>query len=104
MPERPLTPPGYVLLTDAEYRRLLIAAETDDSLKICEVCGAWMDVEDPAYTGIIADFQGCWAQGSKLRRDQHLCRRERAPDRTPVVDDIGKDWIDYPTFPKQAAS
>lgn len=92
---RPPTPPGYMLLTVAEYRRLLIAAEGDGSLMWCETCGAWMDIEDPAAGSIVSDYRGCWKMATGREKDAHLCRSARAPDRPTSVDDFGKDWLDY---------
>lgn len=91
---RPITPPGYMLLTNAEYRRLLIAAEADGSLIWCERCGAWLDMNDPAAASIVEDVRGCWKSVSDRRADQHLCRSHRAPDRPPTADDFGNDWLD----------
>lgn len=88
MSDRPLTPPGYMLLTNAEYRRLLAAAECDDMLIWCEVCGAWLDRNDPAAAST-EDFTGCWKAATVDNpRYANECRSWRAPDRKPTVDDL----------------
>ena len=76
--ERPATPPGYILLTDAEYERLLIAAETDDTIIRCEVCKAWICIDDPAAANL-DQFTGCWKAATHHPAHDHLCRSWRAP-------------------------
>ena len=79
---RPPTPAGYMLLTIAEYDRLCEAAKCDDTLLWCEVCGAWIEIDDPAACS--ADgFTGCWKAATRKSRDEHLCRSWRAPERAP---------------------
>lgn len=63
----------------ADYERLLTLVELDDMLITCEVCGAWIDREDPACAST-DDFQGCWKVASARPRDAHLCRSYRAVD------------------------
>jgi hypothetical protein len=79
--ERPLTPPGHMLLTNDEYARLLEAAWSDDMLIQCEICGAWIDRDDPAAANI-ADFTGCWKAATADPKNDHLCRSHRAPEPT----------------------
>jgi hypothetical protein len=61
----------------ADYRRLLQAAESDDSLIWCEVCGAWLERDDPACC-TADDFSGCWKAATHRPQDDHLCRSHRA--------------------------
>ena len=77
---RPLKPPGFVLLTHAEYERLLLAADTDEMIVRCEVCHAWLDRDDPACASA-EDFTGCWKAATGRQQDSHLCRSHRAPER-----------------------
>ena len=80
MTDRPLTPPGYVLLTHEEYARLLLAASGDDMIVTCEVCGAWMDQDDPACA-VTEDFTGCWKMATDDPRYANECRSWRAPEK-----------------------
>ena len=88
MGDRPPAPDGYVLLSHAEYRRLLIAAEGDDSIIWCERCGAWLDHNDPAAATIVSEYRGCWKAISDRRADVDLCRSWRAPDQEPSLADL----------------
>jgi len=63
-----------VKLTPAEYKRLLLAAELDDQIVICEGCGAWIDVEEPAYCPA-EDVTGCM----KLLTGSGECVSHRSP-------------------------
>jgi hypothetical protein len=60
----------------SDYERLLQLVELDDMLVICQVCGAWLDREDPACA-TAGDFSGCWKVASS-RGDDKLCRSYRA--------------------------
>lgn len=60
----------------ADYERLLQLVEFDDMLVICEVCGAWLDRDDPACASV-EDFNGCWKVASR-QGDGSLCRSYRA--------------------------
>ena len=75
-----------IVVPVADYDRLLLAAEADDTLRYCESCGAWMDIQDP-YLCSTDDFTGCWkaAAGQKYERE---CRSYRAPDNLST--DLGK--------------
>lgn len=64
-------------ISEADYRRLLEAAEADDMIVWCEVCGAWLDRDDPAYCNA-DDFTGCWKAATRDSRYNHLCRSYRA--------------------------
>ena len=61
----------------ADYERLLQCAESDDMIVTCEVCGAWMDLDDPACAST-DEFTGCWKIASDRPKDQALCRSYRA--------------------------
>lgn len=63
-----------VKLTEAEYARLLAAAECDDMIAWCEGCGAWMDKDEEAYCPT-EDLTGCWRYVS----DRGPCVKHRAP-------------------------
>jgi hypothetical protein len=63
----------------ADYKRLLEAAEGDDMIVWCEVCGAWLDRDDPACAPV-EDFTGCWKVASKRPKDEALCRSYRAAE------------------------
>lgn len=75
---RPLTPYGYVLLTEEEHTRLVESASLDDMLVICEVCGAWLHRDDPACAAV-DDFHGCWKMATDDPRYANECRSHRAP-------------------------
>lgn len=64
-------------IPEEEYARLLRAAECDDALIWCEVCGAWMDRDDPAAIET-EDFRGCLKAGTRDSQYDHLCRSHRA--------------------------
>lgn len=68
---------GTVTLPIEDYKRLLEAAECDDMISECEVCGAWLDTNDPAFLRS-DDFTGCVYYCTGLERDKALCRRYRA--------------------------
>lgn len=72
-----MTTPEIVMLTRAEYERLLEAAEHDEMIVICEVCGAWMDINEPACA-TTDDFTGCWKVATRREQDSHLCVSHRA--------------------------
>lgn len=100
---RPLTPPGYRLLTEAEYERLIKAAESDDMLAWCEVCGAWLDRNDPACA-TTEDFEGCWKAATRDPQHDHLCRSHRAPNRSARERSKvpAEDWRDEHLRPEAA--
>ena len=56
---------------------MLDAAGLDDLIVWCEVCGAWLDVTDPA-TASLEDFTGCWKAATRDAKYDHLCRSYRA--------------------------
>lgn len=66
-----------VTLTDAEYERLLLASEADDTIVRCEVCGAWIGREEEACA-VTEDFIGCWKAATRDPRHDHLCVSYRA--------------------------
>ena len=68
---------GKVTITEADYRRLLEAAECDDAIRWCFSCGAWLDHDDPAFTRG-GDEEGCVYAMTWDESDKHLCRRDRA--------------------------
>lgn len=68
---------GAVTLTEAEYKRLLEAAECDDMIGWCESCNAWIDKNDEAWIQT-DDYRGCVYAGSLDERYRQLCRRSRA--------------------------
>lgn len=61
----------------ADYKRLLRAAECDDMIIFCEVCGAWLDRDDPA-TATVQDFSGCWKAATRDSKYDEQCRHYRA--------------------------
>jgi hypothetical protein len=61
----------------ADYKRLLELTDYDDMIVTCDVCGAWLDRDDPACA-TIDDFTGCWKVASDRPKDQALCRSYRA--------------------------
>jgi hypothetical protein len=67
----------------ADYDRLLQLVELDDMLITCEVCGAWIDRDDPACA-TVEDFEGCWKVAGN-RGDEKLCRSYRATVREKVA-------------------
>ena len=58
----------------SDYKRLLLAAEADDTVVWCAECGAWLDHERAS----VGDFTGCW--WAATRRDEYLseCVRYRS--------------------------
>jgi hypothetical protein len=70
---------GAIEVPIADYKRLLEATESDDMIVRCEVCGAWLDRDDPA-TATLDDFTGCWKAASHRAKDSDLCRSYRALD------------------------
>lgn len=66
-----------VTIPKADYLRLLQCAEFDDTIAICETCGAWIDRDDPAYC-TAEDFIGCWKAATCDSKYDHLCRSYRA--------------------------
>ncbi len=68
---------GTVTISEAEYKRLLEAAECDDMIGWCESCNAWIDKDDEAWVDA-DDYRGCLYAGSHDERYRHLCRRSRA--------------------------
>ena len=48
-----------VTLSDDDYQRLLLAAQSDDMIVFCEICGSWMDRDDPR-AATTDEFTGCW--------------------------------------------
>lgn len=63
----------------ADYKRLLMAAESDDMIVRCETCGAWLDRDEEAYANV-EDFTGCWKAATRDSKYDHLCRSYRAPE------------------------
>lgn len=61
----------------SDYKRLLESAESDEMIVWCEVCGAWLDLNEPARA-TVDDFSGCWKVASDLPRDQAICKSYRA--------------------------
>lgn len=61
----------------ADYKRLLQAAESDSCIVICEICGAWLDTEDPE-TATVEDFTGCWSKATDSPRYSEQCKSYRA--------------------------
>jgi hypothetical protein len=59
-----------------DYLELLLAAEADDSVVHCEICGAWLSSDDEARC-TVDDISGCWKSVSDRRSDQALCRSHR---------------------------
>jgi hypothetical protein len=59
-----------------DYQRLLLAAEADGMIVRCEVCGAWLDRDDPACA-VLDDFTGCWKAATLDPANDHLCRSYR---------------------------
>lgn len=76
-PAKPKRAKKTVTLPASDYQRLLEAAECDDMITTCEVCGAWMDKDDPAYLHS-EDWNGCVYYATGLERDKDLCRRYRS--------------------------
>lgn len=72
-------PAPIVTIPLADYERLLELVGLDDMLITCEVCGAWIDREDPACAST-EDFHGCWKVATARPQDAHLCRSYRAVD------------------------
>lgn len=67
-----------VTLSDADYLRLLEAAELDDMIAWCETCGAWIDRNDPRLASV-EGFDGCWFAATFRERDRGMCLRESRP-------------------------
>ncbi len=65
---------GEVTLSVDEYRRLLLAAETDDRIVRCFKCGAWLDRDEPA-AATCGEEVGCW----KALTGAGPCVAHRAP-------------------------
>lgn len=63
-----------LVLSRADYERLLVAAESDDMLVNCQTCGAWLDRDEAANA---ADFTGCWFAATYREKDRATCRREQ---------------------------
>ncbi len=60
----------------ADYERLILASELDDMIVRCEVCGAWMDRDDPR-TATLDDFTGSWRMATRLKKHDLACVRYR---------------------------
>ena len=60
----------------ADYKRLLDAAGLDSCIVTCEICGAWLDTEDP-WTAVVEDFTGCWAKATDNQRYSEQCKSYR---------------------------
>ena len=63
-----------VTIPAADYRRLLLAAENDDTIVWCQTCRAWLDLDEAASTN---DFTGCWKVAIE-DGDESTCRSYRA--------------------------
>ena len=61
----------------SDYKRLLESAECDEMIVWCEVCGAWLDLNESARAAV-EDFSGCWKVASDRKQDQSLCKSYRA--------------------------
>lgn len=61
----------------ADYRRLLMAAESDEMIVNCETCGAWLDRDEEACASA-EDFTGCWKAATCDAKYDHLCKSYRA--------------------------
>lgn len=64
-----------ITLSIDEYKRLLMASGADDTIVLCEVCGAWMGMEEPVYC-TAEDFTGCWKMATGA--EDGLCVSHRA--------------------------
>lgn len=66
-----------VTIPKADYERLLYAMQNDPDVVWCEVCGAWLDINDEARA-TADDFTGCWKAATHDSKHDHLCRSYRA--------------------------
>lgn len=80
-----------VTVSAADYLRLYESALDghDDTLVVCETCGAWLDISDPA-TATTDDYTGCWKMATGRALDEHLCRSHRGAilDAARLPDDV----------------
>lgn len=58
-----------------DYERLLKAAMSDDTIVICETCGAWLSIDEAATT---VDFTGCWKAATCDSQFDDTCKSYRA--------------------------
>jgi hypothetical protein len=77
-----MTPERSITIPVADYRRLLEAAEADDMIVTCEVCGAWLDRADPT-TATTDDFVACWKAATCDPRYATECKSYRAIENEP---------------------
>lgn len=70
-------PEKTVTIGLADFLELVLSAECDETLTWCEVCGAWIALDDEARCSA-EDVSGCWKAFSDRPRDQALCRSHRA--------------------------
>lgn len=66
--------PGMRIIPEADYRRLLLSADADDTILTCETCGAWLDHEEACRGD---DYTGCWKAATCLPKYDHTCRSYR---------------------------
>lgn len=61
----------------ADYRRLLHAAEADDTIVWCSTCGAWLAIDEPACA-VVDDYTGCWKMAAGMEHTPETCKSYRA--------------------------
>lgn len=61
----------------SDYKRLVQALDCDEMIMRCEVCGAWLDLNDSA-TASVDDFRGCWKAATHDPRYDKDCKSYRA--------------------------
>lgn len=66
---------GYMVISQADYRRLVSAAHCDDTIVWCETCGAWLDADEAASN---EDYTGCWKAATHDPKYDGTCRSYRA--------------------------
>jgi len=82
-PTKPLKPvrkgrgPKTVTLPLADYKRLVEASECDDMIARCELCGAWIARDEPAYAAA-DDYVGCVYAVTGRESDKPRCVGYRA--------------------------
>ena len=59
----------------SDFRRMWEALETDETIKWCETCGAWLTDEEAAST---EDYTGCWKIATGGKHNAENCKSYRA--------------------------
>jgi hypothetical protein len=67
---------GEIAVRAEDLQSMLTAMEADDTVRWCEICGAWLAYDDEALA-TTEYFTGCWKAATGDSRYDHLCRSWR---------------------------